>query len=77
MVKLQALEWNFQSDLVQDYWNELETQLVGLADEIAPYKLSEFKTVIEPIPAMVKHKINERKRLMKSNIRFTTIIRLV
>ena len=64
MLKLQALEWNFKSDSVQDYWNELEIQLIGVADEISPYKLSDFEMVIEPIPAMIKHKMNERKRLI-------------
>ena len=54
--KLQALEWNFESDSVQDYWNELEIQLVGVADEVAPYRLSNLKTVIEPIPPVIKHK---------------------
>ena len=39
LVKLQALEWNFQSDLMQDYLNELKTQLVVVVDEIAPYNL--------------------------------------
>ena len=63
------MDWNFQSDLVQDYWNELENQLIGVGDEIVPYRMSEFKTVVEPIPAQVKHKINERRRLMKSNKR--------
>ena len=64
---------DLKSDLVKDYWNELETQLVGFTDEIVPYKLFEFKTVIEPIPAMIKHKINERKRLLKSNRHCTTM----
>ena len=61
--------------MVQDYWNEFETQLVGVADEIVPYKLFEFKTVVEPIPAMIKHKINERRRLLKSNKHYTTVIK--
>ena len=45
----QEFDWDLKSDLVQDYWNEFETQLVGVADEIVPYKLFEFKTVVEPI----------------------------
>ena len=65
LAKRGALNWDFKSDLVQDYWNEPETQLEGVSDEIVPYKLFEFKTVIELIPAMVKHKINERRRLLK------------
>ena len=56
----------------QDYWNEFETQLVGVADEIVPYKLFEFKTVVEPIPEMIKHKRNERRRLLKSNKHYLT-----
>ena len=74
-MKLRELDWDLKSDLVQDYWNEFETQLVGVADEIVPYKLFEFKTVVEPIPAMIKHKINERRRLLKSNKHYTTVIK--
>ena len=47
--------------------------MVGVTDEIVPYKLFEFKTVVEPIPAMIKHKINERRRLLKSNRQYTTV----
>ena len=75
LAKLQEFDWDLKSDLVQDYWNEFETQLVGVADEIVPYKLFEFKTVVEPIPAMIKHKINERRRLLKSNKHYTTVIK--
>ena len=56
LTKLRELDWDLKSDLVQDYWNKFETQLVGVTDEIVPYKLFEFKTVVEPIPAMIKHK---------------------
>ena len=49
------------------------TQLVGVTDKIVPSKLFEFKTVVEPIPAMIKHKINERRRLLKSNRHYTTV----
>ena len=74
-MKLRELDWDLKSDLVQDYWNKFETQLVGVTDEIVPYKLFEFKTVVEPIPAMIKHKINERRRLLKSNRHYTTVIK--
>ena len=28
--------WDFKSDSVQAYWNELENQLVNIIDELAP-----------------------------------------
>ena len=56
-----------------NHWNEFETQLVGVTDEIVPYKLYEFKTVVELIPEMIKHKINDRRRLLKSNKNYTTV----
>ena len=32
-------DWEFQSDSVQGYWNQLENQLVGVVDSIAPMTL--------------------------------------
>ena len=29
-------EWNFTSDTVQDYWDQLENQLVNVVDRLAP-----------------------------------------
>ena len=33
--ELSVLDWNFSSDLVQDYWNQLEVQLMAVIDKIA------------------------------------------
>ena len=35
-LRLSSLNWNFTSDSVQAYWNELENQLVAVIDELAP-----------------------------------------
>ena len=29
--------WEFSSDSVQSYWNELESQLIEIVDELVPY----------------------------------------
>ena len=35
-LRLSSLNWNFTSDSVQAYWNELENKLVAIVDELAP-----------------------------------------
>ena len=46
---LGALDWNFKSDLVQDYWNELENQLIVIVDKIVPLTrvINKSKTEID------------------------------
>ena len=34
--RLARINWNFESDLVQDFWNELESQLITVVDELIP-----------------------------------------
>ena len=69
--------WDFKSDSVQAYWNELENQLVNIIDELAP--LVEFinDQIIVPVPAFIKNKIYVRKRLLRSNRRYHTQDKLI
>ena len=34
--RLTTKDWNFESDGVQDFWNELENQLIEIVDELVP-----------------------------------------
>ena len=47
-------DWEFQSDSVQGYWNQLENQLVVVVDSIAPMTLKRLvyfdKQKIQKIP---------------------------
>ena len=66
--KLLSLDWNLESDSVQDFWNELENRLIGVVDEIAPLATSSNNTIKTTVmPPNLKNKINIRKRLIKSN----------
>ena len=65
--ELALQDWNFKSDSVQDSWNELENQLIQVVDNLAPLAKVVNNSVAEPTPRFIKHKLNKRKRLMKSN----------
>ena len=49
--------WDFKSDSVQAYWNELENQLVNIIDELAPRVEFTNDQIILPVPAFIKNKI--------------------
>ena len=50
--ELEALDWNFKSDLVQDYWNQLENQLIAVVDKIVPLtKVVNNSFVAAPTPS--------------------------
>ena len=49
--ELSVLDWNFSSDLVQDYWNQLEVQLIAVVDKIAPLTRVVNNTVETNTPA--------------------------
>ena len=63
--------WDFQ-----DYWNELENQLISVVDKIAPLTRVINKELPTTIPNFIKQKINQRKRLLKSNRLQTTVTKL-
>ena len=37
--RLAAQDWDFTSDSVQDYWNELENQLITVIDGLVPVQI--------------------------------------
>ena len=52
--------WDFQSDSVQDYWNELKNQMISVIDKIAPLTRVVNKELPTTIPNFIKQKINQR-----------------
>ena len=50
-------DWEFTSDSVQAYWNELETQLLGIVDELVPLVAHMNSNIVPPTPAFLKHKL--------------------
>ena len=52
---------------VQAYWDELENQLVAIVDELVPVVQHKNSNINVPVPPHIKHKLNERKRLLRSN----------
>ena len=67
--------WSFTSDSVQAYWNQLENQLIKIIDELVPLVEHRNTNIEAPVPSYIKHKLNERKRLLKSNRRDFTVAR--
>ena len=59
--------WDFNSDSVQAYWNQFENQLMAVVDELVPLVQHRNYNITAPVPACIKNKINERKRLLRSN----------
>ena len=57
---LSTLDCDFKSDLVQNYWNELENQLVAVLDDLVPLRESTSTILPTKIPDCIKHKMNER-----------------
>ena len=47
--KLSTVSWEFESDLVQDFWNELENQLISIVDSVAPMILHTNEVVTQLI----------------------------
>ena len=73
--KLFLLNWNFTSDSVQAYWNELENQLIGVIDDLAPLVMFSNKEIKVSAPQYIQNKLNERKRLLRLNRTNTSISR--
>ena len=57
--------------MVQSYWNELENQLIADIDKLVPPATYTNSNIKAPIPQSMKHRLNERKILLKSNKRLT------
>ena len=43
ITRLSTVDWNIKSDLVQDYWNELENKLITVVDDLVPLTTSRAK----------------------------------
>ena len=52
-----------QSDLLQDYWKELEGQLIAVIDDLVPIVKFSYRETKNEKLRTIKHKMNERKRL--------------
>ena len=64
--ELAKIDWQFDIDSVQEYWNVLENLIIGVVDTIVP--IVEFinnSAKNSPLPTHIKTKINTRKRLLK------------
>jgi hypothetical protein len=65
--KLKSIVWENDIDSVQHYWNSIERKLVEIVDELAPMVPFVNKSVCEQyLPAVIKNKLNIRKRLLKT-----------
>ena len=62
----------YKSDSVQDYWIDLENQPIGVVDSLVPLKEFTNNPKKDPLPNSIKCRLNERKRLIKSNKHQTT-----
>ena len=67
--ELSVLDWNFSSDLVQDYWNQLEVQLIAVVDKIAPLTRVVINTVQTTTPSFIKHKLIIVTKFITSNLK--------
>ena len=71
--KLSHVDWSSKATDVQGLWNDFETKLINLIDELVP--LTEYKNnlaVRAPFPR-IKSKLNLRKRLIKNFKRSPTL----
>ena len=56
--------WLIQHD-VQGFWNVLEDKLINVVYKLVPITKFFNNTIKEPIPSVIKNKINIRNRLLK------------
>ena len=66
--RLSLTNWDLTSDTVQDYWNQFETKILQIVDDIAPMTTFKNNTYNKnATPDFIKKKTNLRKRLIKTN----------
>ena len=64
--KFSTENWEIKKDSVQSYWNEFESKLVEIIDELAPFQpQKQIEQDRAKPPPSVKNKINKRNRLLK------------
>ena len=65
--RLSRTNWDLTSDTVQDYWNQFETKILQIVDDIAPMTTFKNNTYNKnATPDFIKKKTNLRKRLIKT-----------
>jgi hypothetical protein len=63
------VDWSCSADSVQTCWNDFENKLLKVVDELVP--IAEFSDKIaikKTLPAVIKNKLNRRKRLIKNRV---------
>ena len=63
--ELIIVNWKSNISDVQGFWNEFENKLVQVIDKIVPLTPFVNNMIKEPIPGVIKNKINIRNRLLK------------
>ena len=63
--ELSIVDWKSNIGDVQGFWNEFENKLVHVIDKIVPLTPFVNNIIKEPIPSVIKNKINIRNRLLK------------
>ena len=64
--KLANVQFDLTFDNIQGCWNDFENKLITVVDEILPVWNHCNDVIIAPHCPFIKHKLNLRKRLLKS-----------
>jgi hypothetical protein len=64
--KLNQIDWSCDADSVQGCWNDFESKLLRVVDDLIPVtKFSDTVTSKQTMPSSIKNKYNKRKRLLR------------
>lgn len=64
--KLNQIDWSCDADSVQGCWNDFESKLLKVVDDLIPVtKFSDTVTSKQTMPSSIKNKYNKRKRLLR------------
>ena len=61
---LNEVEWCYEIDDMQSFWNNMELKIVNIVDIIEPITKFSNNYVPPRIPPLIKSKINKRNRLL-------------
>ena len=62
---LNEINWNYEYDSVQSFWDYFENMLIKIVDKIVPSVPFVNNRISQPVPRFIKEKINKRNRLLK------------
>ena len=62
---LLEVDWDFQDDTVQGFWNSFENGILGVIDLLVPMTKESSSANKINVPQVIKRKINRRKNLLK------------